>query len=189
MDWSSVLTTAITTAAVGIMMGLLMRAARKPPEVVGEAIQLRYPKMLRVFMTVVGGVFAAAASAMLLAALLGEGDEELFQLAWVCVPMFGLLGLVTLFEVRVNLSADGEGIRGRTSFRGYREVRWDELLSVSYSGSLNAFKLVDREGHCVRMSRFLVGHELIVELMRVKLSDRVIGKAIDQYRGAVRTNL
>ncbi|MGK0153268.1 MAG: hypothetical protein ACI9SE_000212 [Neolewinella sp.] len=48
MDWSHVLTTAITTAAVGIMMGWFLRAARKPPEVVGDAIQLRYPKLMRV---------------------------------------------------------------------------------------------------------------------------------------------
>lgn len=179
--------TAITTFVVGIVMALFMRAASKPAEIVGEAIQLRYPKAIRVFLTIVGWIFATASMAMLLAVALREGDEELIQLSWGCVPMFGLLGFGTLFEVRVHLRADGEGIRGRTSFRGFREVRWDELLSVSYSSGLSMFKLVDRESNCVRMSRFLVGHELIVELMRVKLSDRVIGKSIDTYRGAVNT--
>ena len=186
MDWTRVLTTSISMLVTGALIAWFMRAAARPPAVEGEAIQLRYPKSMRVFMAIAGSLFAAASLGIAIAVALGEGDDKLFRISWICVPLFGAMGFGALFELRVNLLADGEGIRGQTAFRGFREVRWDELVIVYYSGGLNTFKLVDRNGACLCMSRYLVGHELIVELMRQQLPKRVVGKAIDNYRNAVK---
>lgn len=186
MDWTRIVSTAATMLLTGALIGWFMRAASKPPQVEGEAIQLRYPKAMRIFMTAAGLLCAVFAIGIVVMIALGEADDELIRIAWIGVPMMGLLGFASLFEVRVRLSADGDGIRGRTAFRGYRELRWDELAIVKYSGGLSTFKMVDRAGNCLRMSRYLTGHELIVELMQRQLPKKVVGKAIDNYRNALK---
>jgi hypothetical protein len=54
VDWAPVLTGALTAVVTGVVMAFFMRAASKPPESEGDAIQLRYPKVLRVFSTLAG---------------------------------------------------------------------------------------------------------------------------------------
>lgn len=107
---------------------------------------------------------------------LAKAVKELCRRSWICVPVLGFLGFGVLFEIRVYLTTDSEGIRGRTAFRGYRQVRWDELVIVNYSGGLSTFKMVDGRGNGIRMSRYLVGHELQAVGSRHREGDREVSQ-------------
>jgi len=176
----TIIATVVATAA----MTYFVRSAAQPPMLEGESVRLTYPKSMRVFMYVAGPLFLAASIGTLGMVLFGDADAKLQRVSWFAVPLSAVLGMVTLVETRVNLAADAEGIRGQTAYRGQRGVKWDELVTVSYSSASNAFKLVDRNGACLRMSRYLQGHEAIVALMAERLPKHVASKAIEKYRNA-----
>lgn len=179
------ITTTVTVVATGALMAWFLRKAEAPPEVEGGAVQLRYPRVIRILAKICGVVFLVMAAGLAIAVAIDPADDKLRRVSWLAIPMFAVLGSVTLFETRVHLQADEQGMRGRTAFRGHREIRWDELVIVYYSGGLSTFKLVDRSGNCLRMSRYLRGHQQIVDLLR-KLPKRVAGKAIEKYHNAVK---
>lgn len=172
----------LTAVVVGLVLGAMARSARQPPVVTGDAIVLRYPRGLRWFLW-----FSAVLMLGMLAWLVFEvasedRDPGIVRLAWFGIPLFGVLGAVSLREPRVRLEIDGDGIRGETAFRGRRELAWRDLASVRYSPTWNWFVLRDRDGRLLRVSPFLRGSEALFAALEAKVPDRIWSEALGAWR-------
>ena len=182
--WTSGISAAVTLAVLG---GILKLARRDAPIVEG-AVVLRYPLALRILLWFAGGLFFGAAVAVGVAVALGAADAKLQRVAWLFVPMGLLLGPAGLLEPRVCLQLDGDGIRGRTAWRGRRAIAWSEIAEVRWSTLNNAFVLRARNGAKLSVSRFLQGHEAVVAALEAKVPEPLWRRAVDRYaRSKLRT--
>jgi len=65
-------------------------------------------------------------------------------------------------------------------------VRWDDLVDVRWAASLGWFKLVARDGACLRMSRLSSGYDVILLALRERVPKQVAQRALDQHQRTLR---
>lgn len=173
--------TAITTVLTGAAVAFCLRAERRAPTIAGDVVLLQYAPWMRWFMRVGGLAFFALwcfAVVLAFAADATAKDVRLAAMATLLLPLF--VGGVC--EPRVRLELDGEGVRGRTAFRGYREVAWADVLRVRFSAASGGWVLRDRRGETIRVSCYLVGSEAVVTALEAKVHERIWQDAVATWR-------
>lgn len=131
MDWTRIIATAATAAAVTVLMSLWLRACTRDPVFRDGVVVLRYPKSRRAFLGLGSLFFLALLVGLVWAVIDDPSDPKALRVAWVGVPFAALFAFACWREGRVRLELDGDGIRGRTAFRGRRAVSWAGLDSVT----------------------------------------------------------
>lgn len=184
MNWPQVLTSLVSTIVATALITWLLRSAHKNPDVEDGAVVLRYPRAFRIGLVAAGLLFVALAVIPIAMILAGEGDEKLVRVTWFSAPLMLLLGVPCFFERRVELRVDAEKIHGQTGFRGVRGMRFDDIVDVRWSGALGWFKLIAKDGSCLRISRMLRGYDTVILALKEKVAPGVADRAL---QGWVRT--
>lgn len=172
---------AITTVLTGAAVAFCLRAERRAPTITGDVVLLQYAPWMRWFMRVAGLLFFALWSFTVVVALAADATEKDARLAGMATLLLPLC-VGGVCEPRVRLELDGEGVRGRTAFRGYREVAWDAVVQVRFSTASGSWVLRDRRGQTIRVPRYLVGSEAVVTALEAKVDKRIWQDAVGAWR-------
>ena len=171
----------ITAALTIFVLGLLAPLARRAPQQVGDSSVLRLPKRMRVVCWTSIALFVSALVGLTVSVLVGAGDPKLVRLLWIAVPFVTILTLGALGELRVRLSIDAEGIGGQTAFRGQRRIAWRDIVDVRWSNAGYWLRLQDRNGEVLRVSAWLQGHALVVDMLQQHVARQVWQRAVDGW--------
>lgn len=147
------------------------------PEVRDGAVRMSYPLAMKAFAWFAALLFFVVSAAILREALQDDPNPRAVRLAWFGVPLMTALGTIMLCEIRVVLAADGQGIRGRTAFRGHRELRWQDVVEVQYWPTAQWLLLRDDRGETLRVPRFVRGFLMLPLLMQASLRPEVLQRA------------
>lgn len=183
MEWQHVITGTLTAA----VLAYLVKLAARPPDVQGDVLVLRYPRVLSVIVWVGIVVFGGGAIAVSIPLVMGTASAKDERTAVFALPtcLVFLAGFVAgLREMRVTLHVDREGIRGRTAFRGHRSIAWREVAEVKWAPANKWLVLVDRSGNKLRVSILLRGHEAVVMALREHVPEPVWRKAVAAWEQA-----
>jgi hypothetical protein len=174
----------ITLAALAAaLVAWLVWSARRDPQVVAGKAVLRYPVGLRIAYGI-GCLVCLAILAWLWREIVHDRVLlQLFPWAWLAIPFVAALAVACVLEARVALQFDERGIRGRTAFRGHREIEWQAVVGVRWSPLYQWFVLRDREGRTLRVSRFLRGHEAALTALQTFAPEGVGHEALARFRG------
>lgn len=179
MEWQHAVATALTLAVTG---GLVHFAASRLPHREGDHVVLRYTGWMRA-----GGLFGIAFFAGLIvmcaALVFVDGDARSWRLAVFGIPLFTVLLVAAVGEMRIHLALDGDGIRGRTAFRGHRAIAWNDITEVKWNGVGCWWRLRDRHGTTLRISGWLPGQTLVVRMLQTSLPDAVWADAVAAWSG------
>jgi hypothetical protein len=186
MDWTNAVSTSAAAVVSFLLMTWLVRSAQAEPEIGEEGIVLRYGRGARVLLIASAFVLVGLGIGFAATVLFGDPYDKLRRVSMFAAPIFLLLGIPCWFESRVSLAVDAEGIRGRTALRGQRSVRWDDLATVTWSGAMGWFKLTDRYGECVRVSRLLKGSSAFPFILRERLPEDLIERALKRYQNTMK---
>jgi hypothetical protein len=171
---------AIATVLTSAAVAFCLRAERLTPTIAGDVVLLQYAPWMRCCMWLAGlGFFALWCYTVVPACARATAKEVApAAMATLLLPLF--VGIVC--EARVCLKLDGNGVRGRTAFRGYREVAWVDVVQVKFSAALGSWVLRDRRGEIVRVPRYLVGSEAVVTALETKVDERIWRDAVGAWR-------
>jgi hypothetical protein len=183
MEWQH----AVTTALAIVVLGCLVRfAASRLPHREGDHIVLRYTGWMFV-VGIVAIVFAGALVALCTALVFAKGDARSLRLAALGIPFFTALLVASVAEMRVHLALDGDGIRGRTAFRGQREIAWKDVTEVTWNGGCQWWRLRDRHGNTLRISGWLPGQAIVVRMLQECVPRDVWADAVAAWGERVQT--
>lgn len=182
MDWIDIVGSLVGTVVATGLLALSLRQARRYPALREGVVVLRYPRVMRGFLAAGALLFAAASVVFLWPVVAGTATAQDTRRAMVAVPFLMLLAAWAWCEMRVRLEVDGDGIRGRTAFRGHRATTWKDLVEVRYSSGSNWFVLRDCHGEKLHVSRFLRGWEVVVAYLEAKVPVEAWRLAVNDAR-------
>ncbi|HEX5052864.1 MAG TPA: hypothetical protein VFZ65_13900 [Planctomycetota bacterium] len=185
MEWLKVLTGVCAASVTAVLMAWMASASYRGVAFVGDAVLLAYSKVQRTVLAVAWLLCVAGCVALLWPIVGGAPTAEELRRAAVAGPLAIVFGVVTFAEGRVRLVMDGVGLRGRTAFRGLRQVAWAEVVEVRYSFLGHWFLVRDRAGEKLRVPCFLHGMNAFITALRAKLPQQRVAKAIAGYKKRV----
>ena len=181
MDWPQFVGTLVSSLVTAAILALLLRSANRPPKLAGDAVEIGPSPAARVLLILASLLLLGMAGLFVVLVLTGNADQKLTRVAWFAVPMFTGLGVPTLLEARVRLWMDRDGLRGRTAFRGWRELLWQDIESVRYSKGLSCIVLRDNRGQTIRVSRMHRGHNYVFDVLAAKVPQAKWEAALRDY--------
>lgn len=156
----------ITAAVTALVLAALAPLALRAPKRIDDTTELRLPKAVRIVAWLGIAFLLSLLVALVVMLQLDPDDPKLVRAGCIGVPLFTLLTVGTLGEMRVRLAFDAEGIGGQTAFRGKRRVAWRDIVDVRWSNAGYWLRLEDRHGAVLRVSAWLQGHHLVVDMLR-----------------------
>lgn len=156
------------------------RVAERAPRVDGDRLVVTHARVYRVLFGVVACVVVVVATCIVCMA--ASCPEEVPQ--FVCFVMLvvgvGLLCLaVTIFaSQRVRLEFDRRGLRGRTSWRGYREIPWHEISAIRYSTRTKYLTVVGAGGAAIVACAVMPGFHLLLAQLRERVGAGICDPAV-----------
>lgn len=189
MTWTQILGSVIGTIAMTVAMTALVWSAHRAPQMDDQRIVLRYVGLPRWTLIGCAYLFGAGTTVLLAAALFGALEPKDVRAICIAAPLLMSMGIWAAMELRVDLELDRDGVRGRTAWRGRQGLRWDEIVKVRWSGVMQCFTLVDREGECVRVCRYLRGAHALLPLLEERVREEIAGHALLRYRRSVEAGL
>jgi len=168
---TSAVTTAVTAVALALIFGLLNKSAGAPAELDPDAqrIELAHGRFVRKVAPWAFGIVPAVGFVVLAAFASADGSQgAATALLGIGVAFLAAAGLL-FSEARHRVLVDGTGVTLVKGPGHERRVRWDDVRDVRYSGFWGALMLGDGAGTTVRVSTFLRGFDLFVDLVREKL--------------------
>jgi hypothetical protein len=88
--------------------------------------------------------------------------------------------LAEAFRVRIDITP--EGIIGTSPWRRQRVIRWDEVVSVSYSHLFNWFVITGPQGQKIRAHEYLHGLPWLAQAVEQNVSPDVYVRAAESIR-------
>ncbi|MEL6427939.1 MAG: PH domain-containing protein [Planctomycetota bacterium] len=186
MDVPGIISAVVGGAASAGMLFALQRAASGWPEVEDGAFELRYPPLFRWGVGIAGALLFGFAIVAFGFKAFGPPDPELDEVIWTAVPIIGVLGAVSLLEIFVRYQVDEEGIRGRTAFRGTRSMRWEDVVEVKFSNTMQWFRLQSSDLTTLRASGLLRGAQALPRVIERYVAPDVAAAALEAYEGRPR---
>lgn len=181
MDWPHVLSAVVSVVVARRVTQVLSRSAGRTPPVENGVVVLRHSKALRAILAC-GVLLGAALSAFFVWRCLDVFEPRRFACAILGAPLLLGLAVGACFEFRVRFEIDGDGIRGRTAFRGWRAIAWADLVDVQFSRRWECLVLHDRHGEVLRVHRVLEGSDRIAAILEEKLPEEVWRHAVAEWR-------
>ncbi|HZN42079.1 MAG TPA: hypothetical protein VFD82_24990 [Planctomycetota bacterium] len=191
MDWPHFVGTLVSSLVTAAILAWLLRSGNRSPKLAGDAVEIGPSPGGRALLIFAGLVLLAMAGLFVALVLTGNADPKLTKISWLAVPMFVGLGVPTLLEARVRLWMDSEGLRGRTAFRGWREVLWQDIENVRYSKTTSCIVLRDHRGETIRVSRMHRGHNCVFDVLAAKVPqakwEQALRDYVDKHATRIRT--
>lgn len=169
MNWPQFVGTFVSSLVTAAVLAWLLRSGNRPPKLAGDAVEIGPSPGGRALLIFSGLVLLAMAGLCVALVVTGNADQELTLLSWFAVPMAVGIGVPTLLEARVRLWMDSEGLRGRTAFRGWRELLWQDIESVRYAKTWSYIVLRNHRGETIRVSRMHRGHNYVFDVLAAKV--------------------
>ncbi|MCR9244924.1 MAG: hypothetical protein NXI31_07820 [bacterium] len=186
MDWPRLIGGLVATLLTAAAFAWLLRDALRPPEVRrdgfgGGAVLIRPSPALRALLVGATLLFLVAFAAFVWLLVVEEADAKLQRVAWFAMPLFVVLGVGCALEARVRFWLDGDGIRGQTAIRGWREVRWGEVGEVEFERRSKCLRLRERGGDTIKVSCLHRGHNHVFDVLMAKVPEKVWSGALRDY--------
>ena len=175
---TDLLTHGITAAVTTLVLAALAPLALRAPKRIGDTTELRLPKAMRIVAWLGIAFFSSLLIGLVVMLQIDPDDQKLVRTAHIGVPLFTLLAMGALGELRVRLAFDAEGIGGQTAFRGKRRVAWRDIVDVRWSNAGYWLRLEDRHGTVLRVSAWLQGHHLVVDMLREHVQKQAWEQAV-----------
>ena len=166
----------LTPILVLVFLSLVMRVARKPPQLdASGAAVLTIGWPLRLL-----GLVSIGFAAMIIGILLVKAPQAPGEwgAAAALIGFFGLGGAYFLLESFASrLVVCERGLRSRSPWRQERSFAWSEIAQVTFSKMYNGFVIVGPQGQKIRASAALTGIRVLASALQQHLS-------VDRYAQA-----
>ena len=163
------------------VLGALQRSAGKGRANVDEqsgALIARYPTAAR---RVAWGMLALVTGSAVYAVLHTATPHAMFIGAVASAAIIALVACIVVEFTRVQVAWTPDDVSLTSPWARFRQLRWDDIASVTYSPSAGWFVLRGKDGMKIRLPQLLTGLEELLDELR----ERTHGSVREQLERAV----
>lgn len=164
---------------------ILMARSGKPERRDDGTLRLRYTKVYWFVGILIGIIWPLVVTGLLLTLGYSSNQDLLAAIAVAALP--SIVGIALLVScIRTYVIVGESGIEVRTGFGSVKQMAWNDITKVRFSGWKLQFTLEGPYGASVHFPGGLTGMKEFVEMLRIHTSPNVHEQAVKEY-GAPRS--